>query len=604
LYATEAGVFPNAPMMAIKIKVWWESAGKRYQETENVTFSTVKAFRQYKITMPAKATGDAATSSSGEITVFIKGIISGESTNPVETTINATGVIVNATTIRVGQTTYSNVIWYRDANNAQQFPEQMMTSLADSKTTPDDATAECEIVFTDTTKSVDVLHADSNGNSTSTIGSILLSMSKVDNAQYDYIINLNYGDTETRAYVYTLVNQWGEEGAPSPADLVTLDRLQQLTVRCTVPVYNGNKPVNRVRLYRSNSATNGVVGYQFVTEAYFYQGWGTLDIVDNIPNEKLGEIMPSDNWEAPPTTLTNLTSMTNGVFAAAVGNVIRFSHPYRPWAWPSEYSITLPYTVVGMMVTGGSLLVTTTGFPYLISGSHPDSYTASRLSISQAGISPYGMADIGQAIIYVSHDGLITVSGAGGSLKESQFFWTRQDWRNYWGDLGALKLAVFDGAILVFGTGSNNFGALIRTDDVAGSLTRFRQYDAFYQEIVGCYVLPDTDQCYVTIGGYIYQFAGGEDDEYSWYSKDFTIPRPTNFGAIQIIFDENAPSGASVYWGVWHGNDFVASGTMNATGIARLPSGFKDRTWSISLSGDAYIKEVHLATTIAELQNV
>jgi hypothetical protein len=612
LAVSDVASFPDVDSLGIQINVWYESQGKKFQTTENVGYNTIKAFRQFGIVAPAiSATPAVGTGTATPITTFVENMTTGTVGGATTLySVNGYVSVVDAHTVVWGGVTYANVISYTDINGVTKDLSGVVGTTAAATTTPTDATFQAEIVFTDLTKNTVVMRASSSSASTpiSSVGEIGVVLAKTANTTSNYTLTLGYGTLETRAYIYTLVNDVGEEGVPSPADLVTVDSLQRVTVRCTVQPYGNYRPVDRLRLYRSNSATNGVVGYQFVSEQYFYQGFGTLDIVDDVPNAKLAEVCPSELYEAPPNTLTNLTALPNGVFAACTGNVIHFSIPFKPWAWPSDYKITLPYAIVGMMVSGGSLLVTTFGYPYLITGSHPDSYTQSRLPVMQAGLSPFGMADIGSSIVYTSNDGLVTINGAGGSLEQGQRFFTRSDWRTYVSDTKSVHLTVYDGAVIAFNPNqTDTYGFMIRMDEAAGSFTKIRQTipgsttPASTARVQGVYVLPETDQCYVTVGGYVHQFAGGNTyNSFVWHSKDFTIARPTNFGALQIVLN----SVGTVTYQVYADGVVQSSGTVAQSSIVRLTSGFKARVWSVKLVGDAIVKEMYLATTVAELQGV
>jgi hypothetical protein len=209
-----------------------------------------------------------------------------------------------------------------------------------------------------------------------------------------------------------------------------------------------------------------------------------------------------------------------------------------------------------------------------------------------------GMTDIGGAIGYVSHEGIVTCNGAGGSLESSQRFWTRKDWaaRFTTGQLYQLRLNTYDGGIIgLLPPGSNTNGFMVRQDEGTGQMTQLSDVaDATF-------ILPETDQCYLLYGGSVYQFMG--DDSYrsfDWWSKDFIVERPSNFGALQIVMD---PSHTGVTFTVYADGVAVATGTTTG-GILRLPSGFKARRWSIRLQGNAWVREVYIATSPTELASV
>lgn len=79
----------------------------------------------------------------------------------------------------------------------------------------------------------------------------------------------NEGDTtetlETRAYVYTYVTAWGEEGQPSDPTLVDLYPASQTVTLTFGTVPTGNYNLATIRIYRTAVGTSGT-NYYFVDE--------------------------------------------------------------------------------------------------------------------------------------------------------------------------------------------------------------------------------------------------------------------------------------------------------------------------------------------------
>lgn len=152
-------------------------------------------------------------------------------------------------------------------------------------------------------------------------------------------------------------------------------------------------------------------------------------------------------WDAPPTDLKCLTYAGNGSFAGASGKYLCFSEPYKPHAW--AYRMLFPQEVVGVIEVEGGVLVTTTAKPYLVFGAHPSQMSQQVLNADQAGWSWSAMARVEGTAVYANNDGLVRVSGGQASIKESQQLFTRQDWRDRYGDEPLkLRLAQHDGRLL------------------------------------------------------------------------------------------------------------------------------------------------------------
>ena len=108
-----------------------------------------------------------------------------------------------------------------------------------------------------------------------------------------------------------------------------------------------------------------------------------------------------------------------------------------------------------------------------------------------------------------------------------QKLFTREKWRSrYSGLLESLVLASHDGYLVgLFPTGD---GFMFRLDEEAGEFVRISQtgYCGF--------VLPQTDGLYIGTDYGIVQYASGEPGTARWWSKEFTLPKPASFGAIEI----------------------------------------------------------------------
>jgi hypothetical protein len=188
------------------------------------------------------------------------------------------------------------------------------------------------------------------------------------------------------------------------------------------------------------------------------------------------------------------------------------------------------------------------------------------------------------------------MQGAQASLTTSFQFFTRKDWQDKFGTkLSKMRLNAHDGSLVVwFEDGTPGF--LIRFEEETSSLTNLSE------PIYAAFVHPLADALYVSNGNSIYEFrAGNTRKSLAWWSKDFIVPKPTNFGAMQLI-----GSGSLTL-------EVYADGTMTHTqavslddrgfAIVRLPSGFLARRWSFKFTGSAEISEAYLANSVTELQN-
>lgn len=407
-------------------------------------------------------------------------------------------------------------------------------------------------------------------------------------------VRLTHPVYEVRHYVATQVNQWGEESAPS--EVASYEARAPVLPKVTVvlPLTSAGPPVISFRLYRSNSGTEAT-RFQFVEERNAPPG-STTTFDDKIERAELAEVLPTAGWQPPPQTLTGLCASPNGFLAAFRGSEVWFSEQNVPYAWDPLKAITLPYEVRGLVPHGGGFVVTTGGHPYYLAGTTPGSMSVTKLHNVQPGVHPRGVADLGDAVVYTSDDGLVFIVRDEATLDFTHHFFTRETWRERFGDyLQDLTLAVHDGALI--GLFPNRNGFVIRLDEAKGaySTSTIQGNDVFR--------LPQMDALYVARNDGVYTYDDGGLQNFRWKSKPVTTPLPTNFGACEVVL-----GGGSVSVSVYADGTLVR--TFSATGEGshkeRLPAGFRARRWQVEVTSSTAgtrLQELYLATTLTELKN-
>lgn len=399
-----------------------------------------------------------------------------------------------------------------------------------------------------------------------------------------YRVLLSWGVIETRAYVYTCTNTWGEEGAPSPPSTISVNYMQDVSITVTAPNFIGHKPLQGYKVYR----TYGTGTAYLQTDV----SGAAPTLIDSVKSSRsAGSALESVNWTPPPAGLKGLALMPNGWFSAYSGNMLYMSEPFRPHAWP--YSITFSKPIRGIAVAQQSLVVTTADGVHVVTGAFPGSAQSIRLNLPQAGISQRAMTPVDGSVVYASNDGLVFVAGTDAGLTFSQNLFYRQNWRDFIGAAlsdGSLMLGYHDGCIV--GTSkSTNQGFTIRMDEGVGDLSRLSAgYDAMF-------VLPLADTLYYSIGSSVYQFKGGSAMTFDWWGKDWVFQSHATFGAGYLR------SSGSVTLKVYADGEQVYSESI-APGYFRLPSLPRALRWSIRLSGSNEVFEFAMAQTMSELKNV
>lgn len=387
------------------------------------------------------------------------------------------------------------------------------------------------------------------------------------------------------AYVYTYVSGWGEEGPPSPPSGIVArcpGQTVDLSGMSTAP--GGNYNIVAKRIYRAATGTTGT-NFLFVAEVPI----AFTSYSDVVPDESLGEVLPSESWLAPPADMKGIIALPNGVMAGFSKNDLCLSEAYLPHAWPIEYRHSTDATIVAIAAFGTSVVVGTTKSPYLATGSSPQSYSMAKLEIDQACVSKRGMVALhGVGVVYPSPDGLILV-GYGGTRLATENHFTRDDWQLLRPE--TIEGYSWEGRYLgVFDDGNGRRAFLF---DPSGELVFIDTAPtAGYNE-------PLTDALYLQIGDFIERFdAGPTKIPYQWHSKTFVTPRPVNFGVGRV----RAASYTGLTFKIW--GDGVLRHTQVVTSDMpfRLPAGYTSTAWEIEVSGTDDIYQVFAAEVILDLE--
>ena len=390
------------------------------------------------------------------------------------------------------------------------------------------------------------------------------------------------GPLETYFYLYTYVNDWGWESAPSPPGLMlTRPTDATVTVSGFVNPPAGNHGVNRIRLYRTQSGATA-------TEFFFLLELALGTVTTQDDNRMLGEVLPTATWLPPPSDLSHMTALWNGMLAGISGGAVRFCEPFVPYAWPIAYDVLPPDSrPVALGVFGQSLLVLTTGRPLLVTGSSPDSMDQQLLEIPQACIAPRSVASMGSGVAWASEDGLCWF-GSGNAKVLTAGLISRENWQamNPASMIGSMAEGLYFGSYL---DGAVRRGFVIDPLNPNGIYFMDTGYTALHFDDL-------QDQLYVLAGGDIQRWNEGAPMTYRFRSKEFRLPRPLNFAAAEVV-----ASGYPVTVRVFADGVLRHTQAVANQNPFRLPSGFMGHVWQIEIEGVHNVQRVTLATSMAEL---
>ena len=241
--------------------------------------------------------------------------------------------------------------------------------------------------------------------------------------------------TSSRAYVYTEITTFGEEGPPSlvtAADII--DAANGSTVTLSLPAgSSGVYSIAKRRIYRTD--LNGV--FRFVRDV---AGVSSGTTTDAVLDASLGEEIESADNLAPPDDVTSnhpdgpmfgITTMPNGITAGFSGNTLLFSEPFLPHSYPLANQLTTATDVVGITTIGSGLLVTTKGKPVIVSGTDPRAMASLEIDANLPNTNKRSLVDMGEYAIYASPDGLVLAANSDVQLITQQIF-TRDQWQAYY----------------------------------------------------------------------------------------------------------------------------------------------------------------------------
>lgn len=446
-------------------------------------------------------------------------------------------------------------------------------------------------------------------------------------------------------YSYSWVTSLGEESEPSPLSTSVLWSPSLIVTLRGFSMPPTNRRVTSMRIYRSQTASSGTTEMYFIAE----RPAGAGDFVDD--NLPLVEPIPSTDYNAPPDGLSGITTLPNGVMAAFDGKRLYFCEPYIPHAWPEKYVLTTDYEIVGLGAFGSSIAVLTTGTPYIVSGTTPDSMVMEKLELNLPCVSARSIVDLGYSVAYATHNGLVSINSSGASVVTSGVL-TRDQWLQM--NPYSLIAGQFDGRWMASyaytdedGEGKRGIIIIDLSGDQAFLIRNTDYADAMFYSIESgsLYILKSRTDIYE------WDAISEPYGEMLWRSKLFVIQTDINFGAILIegedtstdqqkksqeekakqimeanrvrmdkgcsggeigglpigtipvassLLQEVEDTNTSIVVSIYADDKLVWS-TSKMNKVVRLPSGFLSRKWEIEVRGNIQVSQITMATSASEI---
>jgi hypothetical protein len=254
-------------------------------------------------------------------------------------------------------------------------------------------------------------------------------------------------DTSTITdYVMTLVNDVGEESAPSsPASSYPGATL--LYTPSGGGDYNNvdmfyrfessfdDYKIRKARLYRAATGATGTI-FRFVVEkniSDFVPDGGGLFVLaysDFAADTALGEPLPSSDWDLPLAAMQGILSLPNGIMAGFKGNILCLSAQNHPHAWPVGNQLTTDSNIVGIENVDTSVVILTKTFPYIASGVDPSQYSMVKFEFAEALASKTSVALVrGIGVVGATALGLYAFQGIGQLTNLTEKYFTSLQWQ-------------------------------------------------------------------------------------------------------------------------------------------------------------------------------
>ena len=330
---------------------------------------------------------------------------------------------------------------------------------------------------------------------------------------------------EPRAYVYTYVNAYGSEGAPSPPTIFTGNQTSTWTI-----THPGSIPagVTKVNVYRSASGEES-------SGQYYLVGFMTAPTT-TFNDSMAGNLVPlqpplvSYDHDQPPVGLRGLVQHSSGALVGFNLRTVYFSVPYLPHAWPQAWAYTVEHEIVGIAAILNYIVVLTKGHPFILSGNHPSLMGIIRLPDPEPCTSKRSIVVMNNAVYFASPNGLCSIGG-GGLTRPTNPLMTKDEFTPY--SPNAIFAAVYGAFYIAFYEESRGFAISLPPYEP----TQFVPLDR-YSGVTGLDADLRTGDLIVTCTDSAFLFDAVQDMRFAttFRSKEYIATKPINLGAVQILF--------------------------------------------------------------------
>lgn len=422
-------------------------------------------------------------------------------------------------------------------------------------------------------------------------------------------------EADVRSYVYTWVNQWGEESAPSPpSNTVRVDDGSTVIVSGFAEPPEGFG-IMAVNIYRAATGFRVMDGkIQKPLTDYFYVTTVPLPIEyyeDKLEAMYLGAVLETQYDRPPPDNLKGVIAIGDQIRLAAFNrNRLYFSEAHQPYNWPAKYELTFDYNIIHIGALDQRVFVTTEGTPYIVDVSSCDDTVCTPVTSVDVPLADIGRGHYHAAIMthhgmfYPTQIGLVLLQPNGQwHIVTSRWFGERE-WRKIKPD--TIRLAYWEG-FLFFATDMATFMLDIDGDpygNARGSelVTLSDSPVDMVRSETGRLLFLQNDKIWVWD-------AGAKRRPYIWQSRQITQGGDA-VGDSQLEADDPAFSchwwptvvkaGGNVNFSLLdgHGHVFYERPLLGRDKWRRLPRNGRHTAYQIKLTGVEPLDYINLGTMI------
>lgn len=150
---------------------------------------------------------------------------------------------------------------------------------------------------------------------------------------------------------------------------------------------------------------------QFVIDKTATEATGGFTVA--VKDEDAGEVMPE--IENPPDGLQSILDVPGAFyvgFVLSTPKTVCFSEVDMLYSWPLAYRYDIADNIVALAVTSNSVYALTDGWPYVLSGTAPESMTVAKLANPAACVSVRGVTVLKNTVFYASNAGLMAIANS------------------------------------------------------------------------------------------------------------------------------------------------------------------------------------------------